>query len=175
MYRIEIVADTINELVGRLAALSAEFGEPRAVDRSPVTQGVTVFDPEGRTATEPRAAARGRAAAEAKVSEKIARGRPGKDAETPKTEPIDESGAGTEAEGTAEGTAEEAQVPKASPNGGALSFEDDIGPRVLRLVSAKGKPAAIDILAQFGVERASDLGEDMWPEFINALDDAIAV
>ena len=54
-----------------------------------------------------------------------------------------------------------------------LSFELDVTPVVLAVVQTKGKPVVEDILAQFGVARASQLDPARWPELVTALQDKL--
>jgi hypothetical protein len=54
----------------------------------------------------------------------------------------------------------------------ALSFEKDVAPIVLRAVATKGKPFVEGIMTQFGVERASQLPAERWPELITHLEEA---
>lgn len=54
-----------------------------------------------------------------------------------------------------------------------LNFETDVAPYVLRVVKEKGKPAAQEILSQFGVEKASNLDPALWPELVEALKGAL--
>jgi hypothetical protein len=55
----------------------------------------------------------------------------------------------------------------------ALDFDTDVAPHVLAVVQKLGKPAAQEILSQFGVEKASLLDPARWPELVTALQDAI--
>ena len=55
----------------------------------------------------------------------------------------------------------------------ALDFDTEVAPHVLELVKAKGKPAAQEILGQFGVEKASLLDPVRWPELVAALKGAL--
>ena len=55
----------------------------------------------------------------------------------------------------------------------ALDFDTDVAPHVLELVKAKGKPAAQEILGQFGVEKASLLDPVRWPELVATLKGAL--
>jgi hypothetical protein len=54
-----------------------------------------------------------------------------------------------------------------------LSFELDVTPVVLAVVQTKGKPVVKEILAQFGVARASQLDPARWPELVAALQDKL--
>ena len=60
-----------------------------------------------------------------------------------------------------------------TPAPAALDFDTDVAPHVLAVVQTKGKPAAQEILSQFGVEKASLLDPARWPELVTALQDAI--
>jgi hypothetical protein len=62
--------------------------------------------------------------------------------------------------------------PSSTPAPAALDFDTDVAPHVLALVTRSGKPAAQDILSQFGVEKASLLDPARWPELVTALQDA---
>jgi hypothetical protein len=59
-----------------------------------------------------------------------------------------------------------------APAAPALSFEKDVAPVVLRAVATKGKPFVEGIMTQFGVERASQLPAERWPELITHLEEA---
>ena len=59
-----------------------------------------------------------------------------------------------------------------TPAPAALDFDRDVAPHVLALVTRSGKPAAQEILSQFGVEKASLLDPARWPELVTALQDA---
>jgi hypothetical protein len=59
-----------------------------------------------------------------------------------------------------------------TPRSAALDFDTDVAPHVLALVTRSGKPAAQEILSQFGVEKASLLDPARWPELVAALQDA---
>jgi len=52
----------------------------------------------------------------------------------------------------------------------ALNFDTDVAPVVLRAVATKGKPFVEAAMAEFGVERASQLDAARWAELIDRLD-----
>jgi hypothetical protein len=56
-----------------------------------------------------------------------------------------------------------------------ISYAKDIARRVLKLAEAKGRPAALEVLAKFGVEKAPQLKADQYPAFIAAVDTALDV
>jgi hypothetical protein len=62
--------------------------------------------------------------------------------------------------------------PATTPAPASLDFDTDVAPHVLALVTRSGKPAAQEILSQFGVEKASLLDPARWPELVTALQDA---
>jgi hypothetical protein len=63
--------------------------------------------------------------------------------------------------------------PSSTPAPAALDFDTDVAPHVLAVVQKLGKPAAQEILSQFGVEKASLLDPARWPELVTALQDAV--
>lgn len=68
--------------------------------------------------------------------------------------------------------AEPVEINPVAPAAPALSFEKDVAPIVLRAVATKGKPFVEGIMTQFGVERASQLPAERWPELITHLEEA---
>lgn len=145
-YRIEITADTLSELGGKLLALASQFHTTAA---DPVMPEVRDAAPKKASKPDPRK----------EVAEEPA-GEPAPSAEAPSPQP----------------TADEATAPAspATSPSDDLEFDRDVAPLVLALVAAKGKDAATAVLSQFGVERASHVGTDLWPELITALKDAAA-
>jgi len=79
--------------------------------------------------------------------------------------PLDATSAGASASSAA------ADTHTAAP--AALDFDTDVAPHVLAVVQKLGKPAAQEILSQFGVEKASLLDPARWPELVTALQDAV--
>jgi hypothetical protein len=59
-----------------------------------------------------------------------------------------------------------------TPAPAALDFDTDVAPHVLAVVQRLGKPAAQEILSQFGVQKASLLDPARWPELVTVLQDA---
>ena len=54
--------------------------------------------------------------------------------------------------------------------GAALSFDRDVAPVVLRAVATKGKPFVEAAMAEFSVERASQLDATRWAALIERLE-----
>lgn len=129
-YRVEITADSLAELAGRVSALAAQLQATTAPHA--YVAPVPVKDP-----TPAKTAAKNIAAQMAAAGFGLA-------------EPV---------------------AAPAEPV--ALDFDTEVAPHVLELVKAKGKPAAQDILSQFGVEKASLLDPVRWPELVAALKGAL--
>jgi hypothetical protein len=70
-------------------------------------------------------------------------------------------------------TEEPSSIAAPAASGSELSFETDVTPVVLAVVQTKGKPVVEEILAQFGVARASQLDPARWPELVAALQDKL--
>jgi hypothetical protein len=121
MYKIEITADTLSELAGKVMSLAVKLHPTADVERAyaPPAEPVEI-NPVALAAPEPAAPA-------------------------------------------------PAAPEPAAP---ALSFEKDVAPIVLRAVATKGKPFVEGIMTQFGVERASQLPAERWPELITHLEEA---
>jgi len=121
MYKIEIIADTLAELAGKVMSLAVKLHPTADVERAyaPPAEPVEI-NPVALAAPEPAAPA-------------------------------------------------PAAPEPAAP---ALSFEKDVAPIVLRAVATKGKPFVEGIMTQFGVERASQLPAERWPELITHLEEA---
>ena len=56
----------------------------------------------------------------------------------------------------------------------AISYEKDIMPGVVEVVTKRGKPVMAEILAQFGAAKASHIDPDQYPELLAAIRDALA-
>jgi hypothetical protein len=54
-----------------------------------------------------------------------------------------------------------------------LDFDKDVTPVVLDAVKTKGKPWVQDILAQFGVERASQVPDERFGELVDMLKEGL--
>jgi hypothetical protein len=118
MYKIEITADTLAELAGKVMSLAVKLHPTADVER----------------------------------------------AYAPPAEPVEINPVAP----AAPAPVVEAPAPEAP----ALSFEKDVAPIVLRAVATKGKPFVEGIMTQFGVERASQLPAERWPELITHLEEA---
>jgi hypothetical protein len=154
MIKIEVTGNTIPELADKLLALGANLRGNAIVEgaRSAVKALQAVEDERGDLAK--------RLAAQ--LSAEVAEAAPVDPTPAPKSAPVSEA---TESLRT---TAETSSTPAPA----ALDFDTDVAPHVLAVVQKLGKPAAQEILSQFGVEKASLLDPARWPELVTALQDA---
>ena len=145
-YRIEITADSLSELAGRVLALSVQLQTTTA----PVAYvpPVPVKD-----------AAPAKTAAK-KIAALIA------EATAPETVP--EPAAELVAEPVAGPGGEPAANPVAAPVA-TLDFNADVAPTVLAYVAARGRSAMEEVLTLFGVSRASHVSADLLPELLATL------
>lgn len=127
-YKIEVTADSLSELAGKVLALAAQFQ---------VTQA------EAPVAKAP--------ARKAKAAE------PAPEPVAPEPDPEPEA---------------VAPEPEPTPEAPALDFDKDVAALVLETLAVKGRDVVSGILSQFGVAKASQLDEKLWPELIAALKDA---
>lgn len=123
-YKIEVTADSLSELAGKVLALAAQFQ---------VTQA------EAPVAKAP--------ARKAKAAE------PAPEPVAPEPEIV-------------------APEPTPEPEAPALDFDKDVAALVLESLAVKGRDVVSGVLSQFGVAKASQLDEKLWPELIAALKDA---
>lgn len=143
-YKIEVTADTLSELAGKVLALAAQF-------QTTVLPPAALAEPD---APKPRKA-------KAKGPE-------------PVRENADPAEVGNEqsSEGSAvQKSSGETPTETSSSHSEPLDFEKDVAPLVLETVAAKGRAAVSEVLDRFGVERASQIDEHLWPELVTALKD----
>lgn len=127
-YKVEVTADSLSELAGKVLALAAQFQTTQA--EAPVAKAPARKAKAAEPAPEPVAAA------------------PEPEAAAPEPEPTPE------------------------PEAPALDFDKDVAALVLETLAVKGRDVVSGILSQFGVAKASQLDEKLWPELIAALKDA---
>lgn len=63
-------------------------------------------------------------------------------------------------------------APPSEDTPATLDWDKDVAPKVIGFVKAHGREFVAGVLDQFGVDRASQLPEDRWPELLTALADA---
>jgi len=127
-YKVEVTADSLSELAGKVLALAAQFQVTQA--EAPVAKAPARKAKAAEPAPEPVAAA------------------PEPEAVAPEPEPTPE------------------------PEAATLDFDKDVAALVLETLAVKGRDIVSGILSQFGVAKASQLDEKLWPELIAALKDA---
>ena len=155
-YKIEITAATTAELAGKLLALAAQMSDAPA-PADPVM-------PEVKEAAKPKRAAK---KAEEVTEEPV--GEPST-SET-STAPSDTSNASnaqpTEQPSQTSSTTSSTEPP--SEPAAKLDFDKDVTPVVLKAVKDKGVAWVQEALTQFGVERASQVPEERFPELVAML------
>jgi len=153
-YRIEITADSLTELAGRVLALSAQLQTTVPVfvhhaSAAPKKAAVLHEAPPFTLTVEP--------------------------ALDPAPEPVAEPVA-LVAEPVAEYTVPEVRENPVAPATPAAVVYDpviDIAPRVLSYVALRGRDAMLELLSQFGVERASHVPPEHHAELVALLDAVI--
>ena len=156
-YRIEITADSLTELAGRVLALSAQLQ---------TTVPVFVHHASAAPAKDPTPAK----TAAKKISAMMAAAEP----VAPVAEPV--APVAPVAEPVAEYTAPEVRENPVAPATPAAVVYDpviDIAPRVLAYVALRGRDAMLELLSQFGVERASHVLPEHHAELVALLDAVI--
>jgi hypothetical protein len=142
-YRVEITAQTIQELAGKLITLGNQFQ---------TTPGVSLNANQSHTSDELAASAAEEPGVDAKVAPTPQKPKP----ETTKAEPK---------------KAEEPKVEE--PKVAALEYQKDVVPKVLALVEKRGKDAAQALLATFGAVKASGVKPAQYAELLAAIADAM--
>jgi hypothetical protein len=164
-YKIEVTADSLSELAGKVLALAAQFqAVPTIVHHSGATP----------KADKPVKTAKAPAAQEPNVIVKVGSG----GRESPSVDILNDPTVQRyaarrkfdvlEAQDPAP---EEVKVEAAKAP--TYDFNTDISPLVLRVAAEKGRPAIAELLSQFGVERASNVPTEQFGELLNALKDVL--
>ena len=155
-YKIEINADSISELAGKLLALASQMQVTPADPVMPEVKRATTKKPK-EVVTEKAV----------EVTEEPV----GEPTAPPAIEASPAPDTTPESDTTTSGTGQTAPT-SASPSE-ALDFEKDVTPLVLQAVKAKGKPWVQEVLSQFGVERASQVPDEQLGELVAILKDGI--
>lgn len=149
-YKIEINADSLTELGGKLLALASQFHANSTADPvMPEIKGHT--EAEAKKTRKPKDKANEPAADAGNAAQSAADPSPTSNSE--------------QATQTAE-TAQSPSEPAAAP---ALDFENDVAPVVIDAVGKLGKEAVSEVLSQFGAARASEVDPAQWGELVDAL------
>ena len=157
MYKIEITAETLAELTGKVTTLAAKLHTGSATER-PVEQAQPV------EAEKPKAKK-----AAKKVEPEVAEEAP--------VDPTPEAPTGEAvrpAEPAPEPAAPEptpsAPSAEASASEPTLDFEKDVAPVVIEAVARVGREGVSSTLAEFGAERASEVDPSQYGELVKALE-----
>ena len=154
MYKIEITAETLAELTGKVTTLAAKLNTGAATER-PVEQAQPV------EAEKPKAAKKAAKKAEPEVAEEAP-------ADPTPEEPTPTSKA---AETTEQPSSQPTEAtPPASASEPTLDFEKDVAPVVIEAVARVGREGVSSTLAEFGAERASEVDPAQYAELVKALE-----
>lgn len=165
-YKIEINAESINELAGKLLALAATM---QAVPADPVMPEVKEAEAK---VTRTR---KGKADVVAATADGIGTitapaEEPQSDAPAP-TKPAEQPETAGVEQAEATSIAQTADSSETASGAEVIDFEKDVAPLVLRAVKEKGKPWVQEVLSQFGVERASLVDDTRMAELVAILRD----
>jgi len=160
-YRFEITADTLTELAGKALALAAQLNATAAPAEA--APAIPAADAAPAARRKPKAAP----APAPEPVEEIVQPEPVETAEEvvqpdPEPAPVEEI------------EVVEAEVVEPAAVEAAISYEKDIMPGVVEVVTKRGKPVMAEILAQFGAAKASHIDPDQYPELLAAIRDALA-
>lgn len=161
-YKIEINADSLSELGGKLLALASQFYATAASAQiiDPVMPEVREAEDKPKRARKAKAeepqedvgnAATAAAETASSPSDTVT-AQPETSAQSETSKPIDSSAESS-----------------ASDEPAALDFENDVAPVVIDAVGKIGKEAVSEVLSQFGATRASEVDPAQWGELVDAL------
>lgn len=158
-YKVEITAATTAELAGKLLALAAQMANDHP-HTDPVMPEVKAADTAARQARK------------TKKAEEVAQEPAGEPSTSATSTPTSDTSSENKQEPTSS-TAPDTEHPS-EEQAVVLDFDKDVAPAVLEAVRVKGKPWVQEILAQFGVERASQVPDERLGELVAALQDGEA-
>lgn len=180
MYKIEITAETLAELSGKVLSLASKLMSGTATEGRPATKptaGFAVPDfaiemQDGNVVSITPLEIEEVLPEEIVFAPEISYAEPAK--EVAEAAPVDPTPAPKSAPvATATESQPTTTEPSSTPAPAELNFDTDVAPHVLALVKEKDKATAQEILSQFGVEKASLLDPARWPELVTALKDAM--
>lgn len=158
MIELKITGDNASDVMKHLAELTGGFMLTSAERPAALTeQPEPAAEDKPRRGRKPKAEPEVEAAAGQGAGESLDSGASDGDAPITKVEPTS-------------GTTSNTEIP--SDDSQPLDFDTDVAPIVLGVVRNKGKPFVVEVLSQFGVERASELKPEQYGELIAALTDA---
>lgn len=170
MYKIEITAETLAELTGKVTTLAAKLHTGSATER-PVEQAQPV---EAEKPKAKKAAKRVEAeVAEEAPADPTPSSPPATETNTTQSsEQAPKSAAAAEATESQPTTPEQSSTAAPAPSASepTLDFEKDVAPVVIDAVSRVGREGVSSTLAEFGVERASEVDPSQYAELVKALE-----
>lgn len=157
MYKIEITAETLAELTGKVTTLAAKLHTGSATERTAEqAQPVEAEKPKAkavRKKAEPEVAEEAPAdpTPEAPTGEAVQHAEPAPEPAAPEPTPSVPSAEASASEPT-------------------LDFDKDVAPVVIETVSRVGREGVSSTLAEFGAERASEVDPSQYGELVKALE-----
>lgn len=175
MYRIEITADTLVELSGKVLSLAAQLNATAATFVAPADPVMPEVKPkrtrkgndaaaETATGTTSSTTTEDDAPQARETQTEAADVSAPADTGNPTPQPSPEATPSVETTTASEAAPEQAK---------ALDFDADVAPVVLAVVAKLGKPVVSEVLEQFGASRASEVDEARWGELVAALKDRL--
>lgn len=157
MYKIEITAETLAELTGKVTTLAAKLHTGAATERpAEQAQPVEAEKPKAKKAAKK---AEPEVAEEAPVD-------PTPEAPTGETaQPAEPAPEPAAPEPTTSAPSAEASASEPT-----LDFEKDVAPVVIEAVARVGREGVSSTLAEFGAERASEVDPSQYGELVKALE-----
>lgn len=176
MYKIEITAETLAELTGKVTTLAAKLHTGSATE-APRYVGPLTGEAEPEVTEKPKAKKTAK-----KVEPEVAEEAPVDP--TPSSPPATEtnttqsseqapkSAAAAEATESQPTTPEQSftAAPAPSASEPTLDFEKDVAPVVIEAVARVGREGVSSTLAEFGAERASEVDPSQYGELVKALE-----
>lgn len=149
--RIEVTGTSIGEVADKLLAIGHSLQN-------------TVINNADNAAREALQAERKAKAPRKKAEPEVAEEAPVDPTPAPKSAPAAEE---TESQPT---TPEPSSTPAPAPSASELDFEKDVAPVVIDAVSRVGREGVSSTLAEFGVDRASEVDPSQYAELVKALE-----
>lgn len=170
MYKIEITAETLAELTGKVTTLAAKLHTGSATERpAEQAQPVEAEKPKAKKAAKKVEA---EVAEEAPVDPTPSSPPATETNTTQSSEQAPKSAAAAEATESQPTTPEQSSTAAPAPSASepTLDFEKDVAPVVIEAVARVGREGVSSTLAEFGAERASEVDPSQYGELVKALE-----
>lgn len=177
MYKIEITAETLAELTGKVTTLAAKLHTGSATE-GPTQLRITATGDLVREVAEKPKAKKATKKVEAEVAEEAPvdptpSSPPATETNTTQSsEQAPKSAAAAEATESQPTTPEQSSTAAPAPSASepTLDFEKDVAPVVIEAVARVGREGVSSTLAEFGAERASEVDPSQYGELVKALE-----